>query len=120
MREYYGDKGQERLDTDPEDTVRSITEDEGYDDFPVKVYVFEPMDAIGEVDVYAKRILEDILENLDEDYGDPDGDIFEPTQKMKDAALKLAIVMKQEYVNFICELTGEILEYSKKETEEMR
>ncbi len=115
-KEYYGYEGQERLVDDPADVVDNlVTGEEDYQDYPIKVHVFRPMEAIGSPTDYAIRILEELLETLDDEYGDPDGDNTKPTKKMREASLELAKVMKEEYVSWMCEPTGEVLEFSKED-----
>lgn len=118
MAEYYGHGEQERLDSDIEDTVRRVMED-GCTDFPIKINVFKPMSIAKDSESFAKDILEDILERLDEEYADPDGSNTEPTENMKKASLALAKVMLDEYTSWMCEKTGEVIEYSKEEAEKL-
>ena len=110
---YYGEIGQERLDNDPEDVVVNMFCDletvENYD-YPFIVHVFEPQKITLDID----DILERVLENLDEEYGDPDGDYTKPTEKMKRSAGELVQTIKSEYTPFMCETTGEKIEYSQK------
>jgi hypothetical protein len=47
--------------------------------------------------------LEDILDTLDEEFGNPYGDSFEPTAKMKDAEQAFLRVVEKEYVPWACE-----------------
>lgn len=117
--EFYGYGEQDRLDSDIEDTVRIVMEDGDYTDFPIKIDVYKPMSIAKDADTFAKNILEDILERLDEEYGDPDGDGTEPTENMKEASLKLAQVIINEYQSWACVKTGEDIEYSKEEVEKL-
>ena len=55
----------------------------------------------------AASILEDFLDRLDEEYGDPDGDITEPTEAMKQAADAFVRAVLAEYQTWVCEPTGE-------------
>ena len=115
MAEFYGYEGQERLSSSIEDVIEYFLEDEEYSDFPIKVYVFKPMDAVGDIENYSKDILEDILLSLDEDYGDPCGNYTEPTDAMEKASLELAKIIAKEYNVWSCEETGEVLEFSETE-----
>jgi len=117
MLNYYGCKDQERLDSSPEEVIERLMDDESYSDFPIKVYVFKPMDIAKDAETLSKDILDDILERLDENYSDPDGDCTEPTEDMKKASIELAKVILKDYTPWMCESTGEIIEYSKDEAE---
>lgn len=70
----------------------------------VKVYGFRPrlVDAHAEVGYHRGRILEDLLERIDEDYGSPDGGT-EPTTAMKVAEDLLLEVICREYEPWACE-----------------
>lgn len=120
MVEYYGCKDQERLDSSPDEVVERLMQDEDYSEFPIKVYVFRPMDIAKDENSLSKDILEDIIERLDEEYGDPDGDYTEPTEDMKKASLELAKVILRDYKSWMCEETGEILEYSKEQAKKVQ
>lgn len=48
-------------------------------------------------------ILDDVLERLDEEFGDPDGDHFEPTPAMKEAEKAFVEVIRREYKPWMCE-----------------
>jgi hypothetical protein len=54
----------------------------------------------------AENALENLLINLDEEYGDPDDHWTEPTENMKKAALTFAKEVLKEYVPWACEPTG--------------
>lgn len=114
MSELYGYKEQERLDTDIEDTVRRVIED-GCTEFPIEINVFKNMNITEDVNVFAKNILENLLEDLDEEYSDPDGDYTVPSEEMKKASLAFAKVMVKEYHVWMCEPTGEVIKYSEDE-----
>lgn len=116
-KEFYGYKGQESLYSDPEEVVMDLMENEDYSDFPIKVYVFKPMSITSNVEKFSKYILEDIIENLDDHYGDPDGGTTEPTDRMKKASLELANAIVDDYQSWACEPTGEVIEYSKEAAE---
>lgn len=51
----------------------------------------------------SESALEDLLERLDEDYGDPDGDPTDPTEKMQQAEAAFIRVVLDEYVPWSCE-----------------
>jgi len=119
MKEYYGQIDQERLDNDPGDVVIALMEDEDYSDFPIKVYTYNPREVAKDAETFSRDILENILERLDEEYGDPDGDYTEPTDSMKKASLELAKVIFKDYQSFMCEETGEVIEFSKEAAEKI-
>ncbi len=115
-KEFYGYDGQERLVNDPAEVVIDlVTGKEDYQGFPIKVHVFRPMNAIVDVEYYSTNITDRLLEDLDEEYGDPDGDYTQATDNMAAAARALAKVIKEEYQPWMCEPTGEVLEFSKEE-----
>lgn len=53
--------------------------------------------------VGVERLLEEALERLDEELGNPDAEPTEPTEAMKKAADALAAVIVAEYVPWACE-----------------
>ena len=108
----YGEEGQERLDCDPEDTFdnfMSNIEDGEEISYPVKVLEFRRIEVTLRVD----SILDSVLESLDEEYGDPDGDYTTPTKKMKEAAEVFAKEIISEYYSWMCELTGNYYAFDK-------
>ena len=113
---YYGVEGQERLDLDPNDTLdyqlSCMTKEEikGIM-YPFEILVFTPQ----KISLNGDEILNNILENLDENYGDPDGDISSTTDRMKDAATLLSDIIKEDYTSFMCEETGDKIEYFEKD-----
>ena len=64
---------------------------------------FQPM----QFSLDPSHILEDALMNIDEEYGDPDGDGIEPTPAMGAAAEALCKVIQEEYIPWACERNGE-------------
>ena len=106
MRKSYGEKEQERLDSDIKGVVERVFDFpevvENYK-YPFVVYEFKPRE-INIID--GKSVVEDILESLDYEYGDPDGDWTKPTEKMITAAEKLMKVVTSEYFVYSCETTG--------------
>lgn len=60
---------------------------------------FEPQAATYDGDT----VLERMLEHLDEEYGDPDGDPTEPTEEMKAAADAFVTVVLAGYRSWACE-----------------
>lgn len=70
----------------------------------VKVYGYKRMKLRN--DPNPERILEDLLERIDEEHGNPE-EATEPTQAMKAAAETFAYVVRSEYVVWACERTHE-------------
>lgn len=73
---------------------------------PIEVHVFRRMKV--NPDRLAERTLERIIEDLDEDYGDPDNPT-ELTEAMKAAAKQFIEALLKEYVVWNCEPTGEVI-----------
>ena len=63
---------------------------------------------VGENALSASSWTENILEWLDEEYGDPDAG-FEPTKRMKEAAEKCMAVFREEYTAWQCETACRIM-----------
>ncbi len=118
MSTYYGIGGQERLSSEPENVVLELMENmdkDEYPTFPIMVHVWEQMTPFKDLEKFSNSILEDIFENLDENYGDPDNYGTEQTDTMKKASLEFTKVLANEYHVWMCDPTGEILKYSKEE-----
>jgi len=56
-----------------------------------------------EIDTLRLIPLEDCLETLDEEYGDPDGEYSESTEAMKEAERVFLAAIKKEYTPWACE-----------------
>jgi len=112
-RKIYGLQEQERLDETPEEVIARVYNNmkEGEISFPIRVYAFTPQDT----KTNGKDLIDRILEDLDQDYGDPDGDYTTPSENMLKAANALAKVIREDYRVFACDNTGEFKEYSHKE-----
>ena len=98
---YWGGPEEERLQySDKEDVIEAILED--FDELPetIEVCGYARMN-INLGGAYGP--LERILESLDEEYGDPDGDGSEPTEAMKEAEKAFMAVIAQEYEPWACE-----------------
>lgn len=65
----------------------------------------------------AERVLDHVLDWLDEEYGDPDpySDKIDATPAMLEAARTFARVLLSEYLVWACEPTGEIIEVSRED-----
>jgi hypothetical protein len=114
----YGLEGAETLDTEIDEVLERLLDDmcdktgESFDaianriEWPVIVHEYKRMDASHGVHRIAERALEDAMERLDEEYGDPEGESTEPTDKMRSAAQAFAEAIIAEYVPWTCETNG--------------
>lgn len=101
---YWGAPDEERLIHDDMDEAIEAIFDEWPDPLTGMVTVcgYARMEVSAHY-LDAESILEDILERLDEEYGNPDGDRSEATPPMLDAAKALVAAIKAEYVPWACE-----------------
>ncbi|MEA3224853.1 MAG: hypothetical protein U9Q07_02800 [Planctomycetota bacterium] len=129
----YGFPGWETLEMEAEDAVERIVEDAcetvGEDfgsiakriSWPICLQVFKRMDTGG--DTHAQSIayyaLDRVLDDLDADYGNPDSDQTDPTDKMEAAALAFGQAVLAEYVPWMCEQTGAVVMFTKKQALDM-
>jgi hypothetical protein len=127
----YGLEHWERLEMDPESVVERVLEDacdkvgEGFDalaariEWPIRILVYKRRDIGGEAcaESIAARAIEHALENLDEEYADPDGDYTKATDRIKDAARAFGRAVVADYVSWSCEPTGEVIEYTREQAE---
>lgn len=130
----YGLEHWERLEMSVEDVMELVLDeacdhaDESFDtvadriDWPVRIALFKRMDIGGEKKAQriADRIIAYILNDLDTDYGDPDGivDTSDPTTAMKNAALAFGRAVVADYIPWTAQETGEIIEYTREEARE--
>ena len=86
---------------------------EGQEDisYPISISVGKRMT----LPIDGKSIIAEILENLDQEHSDPDGDYTKPTKEMLEASNKLAEIIKSQYKSFWIEPTGEKMEISESE-----
>ena len=70
-------------------------------------------ETIWEDSVTADIVLDHILERLDEEYGGDDS--TDPSEKMKEAALAFAKVIREEYMPWVMKKTGKSVEINVKE-----
>ena len=113
----YGLQDQERLDTSLEDAIERLLEDSDPADidWPVKVFEHRRIDVTRYDLRLAKQALEEMLETLDEEHSDPEGDYTRPTPTMQAAALAFAQAVTREYVSWACEPTGNVIEVTREE-----
>lgn len=100
----WGDEHDEQISADDIDEAIEVRIDEvltNEDDAAETVTVWGY--ARMEVKVDVDRLLESVIEPLDEELGDPDGDYTEPTAAMLEAAKAFAKVVEKEYVQWACE-----------------
>jgi hypothetical protein len=99
--EFWGSGDDERLSCTDEDEAIEAMLDEMTAPLPEKitVYGYAPM----EVNTGALNPLEHVLEYLDEEYGDSEGDPSKETDAMKEAERVFLEVVKKEYVVWACE-----------------
>jgi hypothetical protein len=103
----WGDDDTELLKHDEphgvfEEMIDDLEPDEVKPSNTLTAYEYKRMEVVGD----AKDLVELILERWDEEYGNPDGDIDPPTEKMIEAAEQFFKVMKEEYVPWAMEQTG--------------
>jgi len=132
MSEFYGLPDWETLPDSVEDVIERLLDEacecpgEGTVlcanriTWPVKVHVFRRCKvAESQIACLAAHALDDALERLGEEYGDPDGDANGPTDAMREAATTFARTVVAEYNVWLCEPTGEVVEVSRAEAMEM-
>lgn len=98
---YWDKPNAERFHHTDKDRAIEMILDECEGKFPetIEIVGYAPM----RVSVSPNELLHDILSSLDEEFGDPEGDLFEPTAAMIQAAKKLAAVIEAEYAPWACE-----------------
>ena len=102
--EYWDSEDEERLThTDREEAIESILDDIGKLPEKIEICGFARM-KLPEAESLATDVLERLLEGLDEDYGDPEGDYTNGTAEMKEAAVKFIATVLDEYVSWACEI----------------
>ena len=87
--------------------------------WPLRVLEFRRIDVSRYCDLLANKALEHVLEILDEEHSDPDGDQTKPTPKMIEAAKAFAGVVCGEYVSWACEKTGKVIDVTREMAKEM-
>jgi hypothetical protein len=101
---YWGPPGEERYSSSDIEEVIEMVLDHAHPGVPgtITVVAMSPRIMTAK-DVSPDTILENTLEYLDEEYGDPDGDHTDPTPAMGEAAQKLAEVIARDYEVWICD-----------------
>lgn len=101
--EYWDSEGEERLThTDRDDAIECILNDAG--DLPEKIDICGYARMVPNGELLAHHALEHLLEDLDEEYGDPEGGYVSGTDKMKEAAKVFTTTVLDEYVSWACEI----------------
>ena len=119
MSDAYGLRYQERLDSTADEAVRRAMNNGECNKFPIEIVEFKYKKIAKDAKEYADYILSNILEDLDRDYGDPDGEYSRPTERMKSAALEFAKALMDDYRVWEREPTGKVIQYSKEEAEKI-
>lgn len=97
---WWGPPEAERLyASDKDEAIESILDD--FDEPPETVVVCGYAEMKVNFESYGP--LEDVLESLDEEYGDPDGDRAEATEAMIEAEEAFMAVIAKEYKTWACE-----------------
>lgn len=124
---FYGLEESESLQSSPEEVLEQWVQDTDcatfeeaaeFVEWPMRVYVFKPMNHWRSRIHLAEGYLERILEDLDEEFGDPEGDSTKPTDGMRRAALAFVDSVLKEYTPYNCEKTGDVVDISREEAKE--
>ena len=131
MSELYGLADDKRLSEAMVDIVKRVLDDacekagESFDviadriEWPIKINVFRrKVISDKEKAFIAEDLLDRLLERLDEENSDPDGDNTEPTAPMKDAAKTFVEAVVSGYFVWACEPTGQVIEISRGQAKE--
>jgi hypothetical protein len=123
----YGRDEDETLRESPEDVLDRWIDDVACEDFeqaasrvtwPMKVRVYRRANHWRERNGFAAVFLERILDDLNEEFGDPDGDGTKPTDAMKRAALSFVDVVFKEFEPWACEPTMDFVMITREEAEQ--
>ncbi len=99
---YWDDEGEEWLTHDDmDDAIESILDDMAPSPLPSRIEICGYALMVVKI---ATGALEDVLENLDMKYGNPDGDPKDPTPKMVLAEEMFLDVVSREYECWTCEI----------------
>lgn len=130
-QKLYGLEDQERLDDELRDVIERAVEDacevvgEGTDViisrmlWPLRVLVYRHAE-LASPEELGRIALDALLERLDEKYGNEDEcGPDKPTDAMVAAATALGESVREEYVPWACEPTGEVIEVTEEQAREM-
>jgi hypothetical protein len=105
---YWGSEDEERFThTDPEDAIEGLLDSRHphpITEERLTIVGVSPRSVAGQAD--QRWILEEVLERLDEDFGDWEGESTEPTDEMKAAAKVFAEAIEKAYTPFQCDETA--------------
>lgn len=126
MDELYGLSDDDRLSESPEDIVERVLDDacekagESFDviadriEWPIQIHVFRRKVISDKEKAWiAEDLLERLLERLDEEHSDPNGDNTEPTPPMSEAAKNFVESVVSGYFVWQCEPTGVVIPISR-------
>jgi hypothetical protein len=128
---YYGLSEWDRLEDEVENVVDRVLEEncchagEEFDviadrmEWPMTVLVFRRMDHTSHAQRLADNALDDMVSDLDSEFGDSEGDVTEPTEAMRKAAKAFADAVCAEYEAFQCDPTGETVMVTREQAREM-
>lgn len=104
-RLLYGIDGQEFLDDSIEEVIERIKNELNNIKWPIEVFEHKPI----EIYLFGSGLIERILEELDDEYGNPYTTSYtKPTDAMIEAADNLVDVIKRDYNVWACEPTGKV------------
>lgn len=120
----YGLEDDEFLEDDVDEVVRRVVADNIDSpeciEWPVKVLEFRRMKVSeSHKKSLSKSVLDSVLESLDEDYADENGDYTKPTDPMQLAARKFVDEVVRHYTVWNCEPTGEVVEVTRERAKEI-
>lgn len=102
---FYGSEDDERLThTDIDSAIEEILDQ--LNPMPKTITVCKYKREVVKQNIDANLILESTIENLDERYGDSDGEPTDMTDAMLQAAKLFTKIIKKEYVPWTCEKVG--------------
>ncbi len=83
-------------------------------EWPIEIYVHikTPL-TDSEIQGIAESCIDSFIDCYDSQYGNPDGDPFEATETIKDAAYAFAKACAKDYEKWQCESTGEVIKYTR-------
>ena len=126
----YGLDGAERLEASVRDVVNGVIDEHRYPNetwetaakrihWPIEVREHKRMVPYQTAQSIADHAMMAALEDLDEEYGDPDADATKPTDAIKAAALAFGEAVLADYVPWMCEPTGNVIKVSQEDAWKM-
>jgi len=128
---FYGLEHWEKLESSPDQVIELVLDDacnkvgEDFDviadriTWPIKIFVYRRKSLGGDLhaEMIAQKAIEDALECLDEEYGNPDGDPSDPTDAIKEAAMGFGCAIVLDYRSWQCEPTGVVIECTREQAQ---